>query len=97
MSTIVILTRMGSFSDPLGFGVRADLPAMHSALLAALSSGDASRARALLRASLGRLADRPSPRVDEDLVRDPELLEHPDPEWTAIGEDPPDSTAAPSG
>lgn len=90
MSTIVILTRMGSFSDPLGFGVRADLPAMHAGLLAALSSGDASRARALLRVSLGQLADRPGPTSDEDLVRDPELLEHPDPEWTAIGEDRPD-------
>lgn len=86
MSTTVILTRMGTFSDPHGFGVRADLPYMHSQLLEALAEGNGARARALLRTSLQALADRPGPEPDEALVRDPELLEHPDPEWSPIGE-----------
>ncbi|MFC7457333.1 GntR family transcriptional regulator [Brachybacterium sp. GCM10030267] len=86
MNTIVILTRMGSFSDPLGFGVRADLTATHEALLDALSSGDGSRARALLRESLQELAGRLRAGADEDLVRDPDLLESSGPEWTTIGE-----------
>ena len=86
MSTAVILTRMGTFSDPHGFGVRADLPDVHTELLEALSEGNASRARRLLRASLHALADRPGPEPDGDLVRDPELLEHTDPQWNPIGE-----------
>lgn len=89
MNTIVILTRMGSFSDPLGFGVRADLTESHDALLEALAEGDASRARRLLRASLGTLAERlgSEPAADEDdIVRDPDLLEHPEPEWPTLGE-----------
>src|SRR5699024_275208 len=51
MSTIVILTRLGSFSDPLGFGARADIASALQKLLDALSAGDASRARAGLRAT----------------------------------------------
>lgn len=86
MSTAVILTRMGTFSDPHGFGVRADLPDAHTELLEALSAGDGSRARHLLRTSLHALADRPGPEADEDLVRDPELLTHPDPEWQPLSE-----------
>lgn len=86
MRTAVILTRMGTFSDPRGFGVRADLPDAHTGLLEALSEGDASRARHLLRTSLQALADRPGPQSDEDLVRDPELLEHTHPEWSPLGE-----------
>src|SRR5699024_9899926 len=89
MRTIAILTRMGSFSDPLGFGVRADLVPTHEELLAALAQGDGSRARGLLRSSLGELADRVGDgAADEELVRDPELLEQPDPEWPPIGEGP---------
>ena len=86
MSKAVILTRMGTFSDPHGFGVRADLPDAHEELLEALSEGDASRARHLLRATLHALADRPGPEPDGDLMRDPELLEHTDPQWNPIGE-----------
>ncbi|MGY5764148.1 GntR family transcriptional regulator [Brachybacterium sp. DNPG3] len=86
MNTIVILTRLGSFSDPRGFGVRPDLPETHAELVAALAAGDASRARALLREDLGSLAARLRKGPDrEELVRDPELLETPDPEWPEIG------------
>ena len=88
MSTIVILTRMGSFSDPRGFGVRADITAAHEALLDALSAGDASRARAVLRETLQELATRlRSGASQQDVVRDPDLLESDGPEWTTLGED----------
>ncbi|GAA1308621.1 GntR family transcriptional regulator [Brachybacterium tyrofermentans] len=87
MNTIVILTRMGSFSDPLGFGVRADITTTHEALIAALAEGDGSRARALLRESLQELAGRLRAGVESDVVRDPDLLETSGPEWTTIGED----------
>lgn len=90
MNTIVILTRMGSFSDPLGFGVRADITATHEDLLEALARGDASRARALLRESLQELAARlrSGDATDEDteVVRDPDLLESTAPEWPSLGE-----------
>ncbi|WP_193104987.1 GntR family transcriptional regulator [Brachybacterium sp. FME24] len=85
MNTIVILTRMGSFSDPLGFGVRADLTTTHQALLDALAEGNGSRARALLRESLQELAGRLRFGADADVVRDPDLLETSGPEWTTIG------------
>lgn len=88
MNTIVILTRMGSFSDPLGFGVRADLTSMHESLLDALSQGDGSRARALLRESLQELASRLRSGVQADVVRDPDLLESSGPEWTTLAETP---------
>ena len=88
MSTIVILTRMGSFSDPRGFGVRADLTEVHERLLEALSAGDASRARAVLRETLQELAQRlRSGGEQQDVVRDPDLLESDGPEWTTL-EDP---------
>ncbi|WP_341854700.1 FCD domain-containing protein [Brachybacterium sp. GPGPB12] len=58
MNTIVILTRMGTFSDPRGYGVRADLTDTHERLVAALEAGDASTARKLLRESLRALAAR---------------------------------------
>lgn len=90
MNTIVILTRMGSFSDPRGYGVRADLTDTHEALLEALEQGDASRARALLRETLRGLASRlRSGADDHELVRDPDLLETDGPEWTAISEQAP--------
>ena len=88
MSTIVILTRMGSFSDPRGFGVRADLTEVHERLLEALSMGNASRARAVLRETLQELAQRlRSGGEQQDVVRDPDLLESHGPEWTTL-EDP---------
>lgn len=88
MSTIVILTRMGSFSDPRGFGVRADITTVHEALLGALCAGDASRARAVLRETLQELATRlRSGANQQDVVRDPDLLESDGPEWTTLGED----------
>lgn len=88
MSTIVILTRMGSFSDPRGFGVRADLAEAHENLLAALSAGDASRARAVLRETLQELAGRlRSGEAELEVVRDPDLLESDGPEWTTLGDD----------
>ena len=88
MSTIVILTRMGSFSDPLGFGVRADITSAHQKLLDALSAGDASRARAVLRETLQELAVRlRSGGHTQPVVRDPDLLESDGPEWTALQEE----------
>src|SRR5699024_727579 len=88
MSTIVILTRMGSFSDPLGFGVRADITSAHQKLLDALSAGDASRARAVLRETLQELAVRlRSGGHTQPVVRDPDLLESDGPEWTALREE----------
>ena len=85
MSTIVILTRMGSFSDPRGFGVRADLTEVHERLLEALSAGDSSRARAVLRETLQELAQRlRSGGEQQDVVRDPDLLESDGPEWTTL-------------
>lgn len=90
MHTIVILTRMGSFSDPRGFGVRADITDVHESLLAALSAGDASRARAVLRETLQELASRVrSGEAEQELVRDPDLLESDGPEWTTLGESSP--------
>lgn len=87
MSTIVILTRMGSFSDPLGFGVRADITAAHQQLLDALSAGDASHARAVLRETLQELAGRlRSGEHTQKVVRDPDLLESDGPEWTKLNE-----------
>ncbi|WP_114855121.1 GntR family transcriptional regulator [Brachybacterium sp. YJGR34] len=87
MNTIVILTRMGSFSDPRGYGVRADLTTTHETLLEALDGGDASRARALLRENLREFAGRLRAGEDEqEVVRDPDLLESDGPEWTTIGE-----------
>ena len=96
MNTIVILTRMGSFSDPLGFGVRADITATHEDLLSALAEGDGSRARALLRESLPELAGRLRAGAVSDVVRDPDLLETTGPEWTTIGDEAPE-TPAPRG
>ncbi|MEE1619413.1 GntR family transcriptional regulator [Brachybacterium sp. J153] len=87
MSTIVILTRMGSFSDPLGFGVRADLPEKHDELLEALAAGDDSRARALLRLSLRELAHRLLTGEGTEVLRDPELRESTGPEWSTLSED----------
>jgi DNA-binding GntR family transcriptional regulator len=88
MSTIVILTRMGSFSDPRGFGVRADITTAHESLLAALSAGDASRARAVLRETLQELASRlRSGETEQEVVRDPDLLESDGPEWTTLREE----------
>ncbi|ASK66362.1 transcriptional regulator [Brachybacterium avium] len=85
MSTIVILTRMGSFSDPLGFGVRADITTAHEKLLDALSAGDGSRARAVLRETLQELAGRlRSGEHTQRVVRDPDLLESDGPEWTTL-------------
>ena len=85
MNTIVILTRMGTFSDPRGYGVRADLTTTHEELVAALESGDASTARKLLRESLRDLAARlRGGGEDQDLVRDPDLLESDGPEWTTL-------------
>jgi len=85
MSTIVILTRMGSFSDPRGFGVRADITSAHEQLLSALSAGDASRARAVLRETLQELASRlRSGETEQEVVRDPDLLESDGPEWTTL-------------
>lgn len=84
MSTIVILTRLGSFSDPRGFGVRPDLPETHAELVDAIATGDAVRARMLLREDLGSLAARLKEGPQEELVRDPELLETSDPEWPEI-------------
>ena len=86
MNTIVILTRTGSFSDPRGYGVRADLTEKHEELLTALEAGDGSRARALLRESLRELAFRLRSGDQPELVRDPDLLESDGPEWTTIGE-----------
>lgn len=87
MSTIVILTRMGSFSDPRGFGVRADITAVHETLLAALTAGDAARARAVLHETLHELAVRVRHgEAQQELVRDPDLLESDGPEWTTLGE-----------
>jgi len=88
MSTIVILTRMGSFSDPRGFGVRADITAVHEALLAALAAGDGSGARAVLREALQELASRlRSGESEQEVVRDPDLLESDGPEWTTLSEE----------
>jgi len=85
MNTIVILTRMGSFSDPRGFGVRADLTVVHEMLLEALSEGDASRARAVLRETLQELASRlRSGEPAQDLVRDPDLLESDGAEFSTL-------------
>ena len=85
MSTIVILTRMGSFSDPRGFGVRADISTAHEKLLDALAAGDASRARAVLRDTLQELASRlRSGETEQEVVRDPDLLESDGPEWTNL-------------
>lgn len=90
MNTIVILTRMGSFSDPLGFGVRADITSTLEDLVEALARGDASRARALLRGSLQELARRlrsgDETVEDTEVVRDPDLLESTAPEWPTLGE-----------
>ena len=83
---------MGSFSDPRGFGVRADITEAHEALLGALSAGDASRARAVLRETLQELAQRlRSGENEQDVVRDPDLLESDGPEWTTL-EDPATAT-----
>ncbi|AXK44324.1 GntR family transcriptional regulator [Brachybacterium saurashtrense] len=88
MNTIVILTRMGSFSDPLGYGVRADLTEANARLLDALDAGDDSRARAVLRETLKELAGRlRSGETHQELVRDPDLLESDGPEWTTLGEE----------
>lgn len=90
MSTIVILTRMGALSDPLGYGVRADLHDSHTLLLDTLEAGDASRARALLREDLGEFAQRlrtgGKPGEEQpEVVRDPEQFEDAAPDWPTIG------------
>ena len=85
MHTIVLLTRMGSFSDPRGFGVRADIDRAHGELLDALEAGDGSRARRVLRETLQELAQRlRSGGAEQEVVRDPELLESDGPEWTPL-------------
>lgn len=74
MNTIVILTRMGAFSDPRGYGVRADLTTQHEALLQALRAGDASAARAVLRGNLQELADRLRSGAEEaEVLREGDL------------------------
>ena len=93
MNTIVILTRMGTFSDPRGYGVRADLTTTHEELVAALEAGDASQARRLLRESLRDLAARlRGGGEDQELVRDPDLLESDGPEWTTLEGEAPSGT-----
>src|SRR5699024_251627 len=75
------------------FGVRADITSAHQKLLDALSAGDASRARAVLRETLQELAGRlRSGGHTRPVVRDPDLLESDGPEWTALQEE---SAAAP--
>lgn len=87
MGTIVILTRIGSFSDPAGFGIPADLPSPHASLLAALESGDADAARAALEDCLRDLSARLRSGKDGDLLRDPELAQPDEPAWPTISDD----------
>ena len=84
MNTIVILTRMGALSDPRGYGVRADLSGTHDALIGALEAADVDSAGALLRESLRALAARLRGEDEQELVRDPDLLESDGHEWTAL-------------
>jgi DNA-binding GntR family transcriptional regulator len=89
MGTIVILTRMQSFADPLGYGVDRALVPSHADLLEALAAGDEGRAQERVRVMLAQVAvrrlaehaDGPAP----DLLRDPELRSRPAPGWNTLG------------
>ena len=61
--------------------------------MAALEAGDASQARRLLRESLRDLAARlRGGGEDQELVRDPDLLESDGPEWTTLEGEAPSGT-----
>lgn len=84
MGTIMILTRLGSFCDPAGFGIAADLPGPHASLLNALEDGDAAAARAALEASLHELSSRLRTGKHGELLRDPHPSQPRDPAFPVI-------------
>lgn len=84
MNTIMIRTRMTSFSDPHGYGIQPDLVHTHGQIVDAIADGDAEAAQAHLSRMLRGMAARVRDAAPDQLLRDPDLERPIEPEWPTL-------------